>query len=50
MSIRQHIAAFFFTLSVGLLPQASFAQASAPEATPAPRRRHRPQRRPWCPR
>jgi biopolymer transport protein ExbB len=35
MSFRQHIAAFFVSLTLGLAPTLGFAQASAPEATPA---------------
>ena len=33
MSFRHHIAVFFFSLTVGLAPQAVMAQASAPAAT-----------------
>jgi len=36
MSLRHHLIALIVSLFVTLLPQASFAQASAPEATPAP--------------
>ncbi len=35
MSFRQHIAAFFLSLTLGIVPAAAFAQASAPEAAPA---------------
>ncbi|WP_341891823.1 MotA/TolQ/ExbB proton channel family protein [Variovorax sp. YR752] len=35
MSFRQHIAAFFLSLTLGLAPAVAFAQASAPEAAPA---------------
>ena len=35
MSFNKSIVALVFTLIVGLLPQLGFAQASAPEATPA---------------
>ena len=35
MSFRQHIAAFFLSLILGIVPAAAFAQASAPEAAPA---------------
>jgi biopolymer transport protein ExbB len=35
MSFRQHIAAFFLSLTFGIVPAAAFAQASAPEAAPA---------------
>jgi biopolymer transport protein ExbB len=35
MSFRQHIAAFFLSLTLGVVPAAAFAQASAPEAAPA---------------
>ena len=35
MSFRQHIAAFFLSLTLGIVPASVFAQASAPEAAPA---------------
>ena len=35
MSFRQHTAAFFLSLTLGLAPTLGFAQASAPEAAPA---------------
>ena len=35
MSLRQHITAFVLSLFIGLMPQLSFAQASAPEGASA---------------